>query len=33
MKVETAELIFIVIPTILGSLYIGYRLFEYIIGA
>jgi len=33
MKVETAELIFIVIPTILGSVYIAYRLIEYILGA
>jgi len=29
MKVETAELIFLVIPTVVGSIYIGYRLLEY----
>lgn len=33
MKVETSELIFVAIPTILGSVYIMYRLFEYIVGA
>jgi hypothetical protein len=29
MKIETAELVFIVIPTVVGSLYIAYRLLEY----
>ena len=29
MKVETAELIFLVIPTVVGSIYIGYRLLEH----
>jgi len=31
MKVETAELIFVVVPVIVGALYILYRLFDYIV--